>query len=109
MDFAGKMHRTLAVNRIPTGWIGRTVKLGVKTDLPHRIFNGMADQSTCCLPRRPTGRPANDLHLGNLPLFNYHRKFRGAEMLSIIAKANLPWKPTSSGRGKQTFAGYFFA
>ncbi len=100
MDLAGKMDRTLAVNRIPAGRICRTVKLGVKTDLAHRILDRVADQPFCRLPRRPAGCPANDVYIGNLAILNFDSKFRGTEMLTIVAKADLPWKATSGGRGE---------
>ena len=109
MDLAGKVNRTLAVNRIPACRIGRTVKLGVKADLPHCILNRMANQPSCRLPCRPAGCAANDCDLDKCPILYCHLEFRGAEMLTIIAKANLPWKATSGGRGNQAFAGNFFS
>jgi hypothetical protein len=108
MNLAGKMDRTLTINRIPASRICRTVKLGVKADLPHGILDGMANQPSCRLPRRPTGCAANDFHIGYLSIFNFDSKFWSSEMVTIIAKANLPWKATSGGRGNQAFTGYFF-
>ncbi len=108
MDLSGKMDRTLAINRIPASRICRAVKLGIKTDLPHGILGGMANQPSCRLPCRPAGCPTNDMYLSNLPILYGNRKFRSPEMLTIVTKADLPWKTTSGGRGDQAFAAYLF-
>ncbi|KJR96944.1 MAG: hypothetical protein VR65_26255 [Desulfobulbaceae bacterium BRH_c16a] len=108
MNFAGKMNRAFAVYRIPASWIGRTVKLRVKTDFTYCVFDGMTDESPRRLPCRATGSTPNDLHFYDLPVLDFYLEFRSTKKLTVASKTNLSWKTTSGRRRKQSFAGYFF-
>jgi hypothetical protein len=103
------MHRTLAINRIPSGGICITVKLSFKSDFAHRILSGMADKPPCRLPGGPAGCPPGYSDIGYLTFFYLYLKFRGPKLFAIAAKTNLPWKTTSGGRCHDTFARNFLA
>lgn len=80
---------------IPACWIGKTVELGLKANLPHCILHRMANQSLGSLPGGTAGGTPYHFHLLDNPICKGHFKFRGTKTLSITAKANLPWKATS--------------
>ena len=94
----GKMHRALAVDRVPAGRIGITVELGIKTDFSNRILHRRADGAPGGLPRGSTRSAANNADIRNNTLFNLYLKFRSTEALTIVSKADLPWQSTSGGR-----------
>lgn len=102
------MNGALSVDRVPAGRIGGTVKLGIETDLAHRIFDRMADEPPCRLPRRPAGCSSNHPDVNDLAVLDLHLKLRSTEELTIITKTDLSWKSASGRRGKQPFPRYFF-
>lgn len=102
------MNGALAVDRVPAGRIGGTVKLGIETDLAHSIFDRMTDEPPRRLPCRATGCASNHLDVNDLAVFDLNLEFRRTEELTIIAKTDLSWKTASGRRGKQSFARYFF-
>ena len=93
-----KMHRALAVDRVPASRIGITVELGIKTDLSDRILHRRADGTSGSLPRGFARSAANNADIRNNTLFNLNLKFRSTEALAIVSKADLPWQSTSGRR-----------
>lgn len=103
------MDRAFPVYRVPAGRIGGTVELGIETDFAHRIIDGMADQPSGRLPGRAAWGTAHHPDVRNFTILNLHLEFRGTEELAILAKANLPWKPTSGRWREEPSSGDFLA
>ena len=95
MYVAGKMHRTFAMNRIPTGWIGKTEILSLQADHTDCFHSRFANESLGSLPRCPAGGAANDRDLNNSVSFEANLVFGCTKLVAIVSEADLPRQPAS--------------
>ncbi len=99
MDMAGKMNRTLSVNRVPIGWICAAQKLNFQPEACGCLRYIPSDNFRCRFPGGATGGASSNGNLLDFTLCNLHIQFRCAELVSICSQAVLPGKTTSGGRG----------
>lgn len=98
MDMAGKMNRTLPVNRVPVGWICAAEKLNFQPEACGCLCYITSDNFRCRFPGGATGRTSSDGNLLDFTFRNLHIQFRRAELISIGSQAVLPGKTASGGR-----------
>lgn len=103
MYLSCKMNRTFAMNRIPTGRVGKTVKLRIETDFTCSILNRDSDHALSSFPCRAARSSPDHSDVSNLTIFNLNLKLGGTKPVTVFAKTNLPWKAASGGRGQGPF------
>jgi hypothetical protein len=90
VDIAGKMDRTLAINGIPAGRIGRAEVLHLQTD----TNVGALNIQTCNLggrfPGRSTRGTTQNMYPADLSLCDLGFKLGRSESFAIFAQTNLP-------------------
>ena len=91
------------MNRIPTGGVGKTIKLRIETDLTRSILDGDSDEALSSFPCRAAWSSTYYSDVSNFTILNLNLKLGGAKPVAIFAKANLPWKAASGGRGQGPF------
>ena len=99
MDMAGKMNRTLPVNRVPVGWICAAEKLNFQPEACGCLCYITSDNFRCRFPGGATGRTSSDGNLLDFTFRNLHIQFRRTELVSIRSQAVLPGKAASGGWG----------
>ena len=99
MDMAGKMNRTLPVNRVPVGWICAAEKLNFQPEACGRLGYIPSDNFRCRFPGGATRCASFDGNLLDFTRGNLHIQFRRTEQVSICSQAVLPGKTASGGRG----------
>ena len=109
MYLAGKMNRTLAMDGIPAGRIGRAEKLGFNAHLASSILYRSTDDPQGRFPgSRTGGTPYNpDIRYSAILYFNL--VFRSAKSFPIFTQADLPGKAASGRRRKHPFTGNFLS
>jgi len=103
MDMAGKMNRTLPVNRVPSGRVCAAEKLNFQPEACGCLCYIPSDNFRCRFPGGATGRTSSDGNLLDFTLCDLHIQFRCAEMVSICPQAVLPGKTASGGWGDDMF------
>ena len=99
VHFPGKVHRALAVNRVPSGRVGTAVELNFQAYADGGFLNRHPDDFACRLPSRAAGRAPFDGHGIDFALCNRYLELRGAKPVAVFTQAVLPGKPASGGRG----------
>ena len=98
VDFAGKVDRAFAINRIPCGWICRAAKLRFQADTRDRVRWQHADNRSRRIPCGAAGSPA---YHGNIcyPVLIYgDGKFWRTETYAIVAQIFFRTESATGGR-----------
>ena len=97
MDIAGKMDRTLAIDGVPSGWIGGAKILHLQSDTDVGAINVPTHNFGGCFPGRSARCATQHLNPADLSMGDFSFELRRSKTVAVFAQTNLPGK-AASGR-----------
>ena len=109
MYLACQMDWTFCVYGIPSGRVGSAEKLCFNAHSDYSFFNLHIQHSPDSIPGCSAGSPSLYGNINKFTIRHLNCEFRRAEFFTIVSQADLPGKPASGRRYKDSRKAHFFS